>query len=186
MATVVTALTELTVPVPLEPPGSAVQVLVPATAASAAVAVPTASESAVPTPGNEAAPPSSAVVVPSDDALDATELDAAKLHCYQVALELHSLCSTLVASFSNRIVRDQLERASLSVVLNIAEGGGRRSRRDKARFYTIARGSATEVAALMDVLERRRLAPLFALRSGRRLSIRVIQMLTKVDQKLRA
>jgi four helix bundle protein len=125
-------------------------------------------------------------VVPSDHDLDATELDAAKLHCYQVALELHSLCSTLVASFSNRIVRDQLERASLSVVLNIAEGGGRRSRRDKARFYTIARGSATEVAALMDVLERRRLAPVFALRIGRRLSIRVVQMLTKVDQKLRA
>jgi hypothetical protein len=74
----------------------------------------------------EAAPQASAVVVPSDDELDATELNASKLHCYQVALELHSLCSTLVASFSNRIVKDQLERASLSVVLNIAEGGGRR------------------------------------------------------------
>jgi four helix bundle protein len=103
-----------------------------------------------------------------------------------VALELHSLCSTLVASFSNRIVKDQLERASLSVVLNIAEGSGRRSRRDKARFYTSARGSATEVAALMDVLERRHLAPVSSLRNGRRLSIRIIQMLTKVDAKLRA
>jgi hypothetical protein len=141
MAAVVTALTESvesaerTVQVPLEPPGSMAPVLVRATAASAAVAVSTASESAASAPVTEAAPPSSAVVVPSDDALDATELDASKLHCYQVALELHSLCSTLVASFSNRIVRDQLERASLSVVLNIAEGGGRRSRRDKARFY---------------------------------------------------
>jgi len=134
----------------------------------------------------EAAPPSSAVVIPTEAELDVTELDASKLHCYQVALELHSLCSTLVASFANRIVKDQLERASLSVVLNIAEGGGRRSRRDKARFYTIARGSATEVAALMDVLERRHLAPVSAIRNGRRLSIRVIQMLTKVDAKLRA
>ena len=136
--------------------------------------------------GAEAAPPSSAVVIPSDAELDAVELDAAKLHCYQVALELHTLSSVLVASFSNRIVRDQLERASLSVVLNIAEGGGRRSRRDKARFYTMARGSATEVAALMDVLERRHLAPVSAIRNGRRLSIRIVQMLTRVDQKLRA
>jgi hypothetical protein len=82
---------ELTVPVPREPSGSVVQLLVPATAASAAVAVSTVSESAVPAPETEAAPLSSAVLVPSDADLDATELDAAKLHCYQVALELHSL-----------------------------------------------------------------------------------------------
>jgi four helix bundle protein len=84
----------------------------------------------------------------------------------------------------NRIVRDQLERASLSVVLNIAEAGGRRSRRDKARYYAIARGSATEVAALFDVLSMRHLAPASAIRTGRRLAIRVVQMLTRMDQKL--
>ena len=112
------------------------------------------------------------------------ELDAAKLHVYHVALELHCLCSTLVASL-NRIVRDQLERASLSVVLNLAEAGGRRSRRDKARYYSISRGSATEVAALLDVLERRRLAPPASIRSGRRLAIRIVQMLTRMDQRLR-
>jgi hypothetical protein len=67
-------------------------------------------------------------------------LDANRLHVYHVALELHCLCSTLVATL-NRVVKDQLERASLSVVLNIAEAAGRRSRRDKARFYAIARGS---------------------------------------------
>ena len=70
-------------------------------------------------------------------------LDANRLHVYHVALELHCLCSTLAATL-NRIVKDQLERASLSVVLNIAEAAGRRSRRDKARFYAIARGSATD------------------------------------------
>jgi len=111
------------------------------------------------------------------------QLDASKLHCYQVALELHTLCSTLVAVL-NRIVRDQLERASLSVVLNIAEAGGRRSRRDKARFYAMARGSATEVAALLDVLKLRRLAPESSIKTGRRLAIRVIQMLTRMNQAL--
>lgn len=81
-------------------------------------------------------------------ARDEPHLDANRLHVYHVALELHCLCSTLVGTL-NRIVKDQLERASLSVVLNIAEAGGRRSRRDKARYYAIARGSATETAALL-------------------------------------
>ncbi|MGE0452396.1 MAG: four helix bundle protein [Vicinamibacteria bacterium] len=111
------------------------------------------------------------------------QLDANKLHAYNVALELHVHCSTLVGSL-NRIVRDQLERASLSTVLNLAEAGGRRSRRDKSRFYGYARGSATETAALLDVLERRHLASPAAVRSGRRLAIRVIQMVTRIQQRL--
>lgn len=111
------------------------------------------------------------------------QLDANKLHVYAVALELHALCATLVGPLT-RVVRDQLERASLSVVLNTAEAGGRRSRRDKARYYMIARGSATETAALLDVLALRRLAPPAAIRAGRRLAIRVVQMLTRMDQRL--
>lgn len=116
-------------------------------------------------------------------AAEEPQLDANRLHVYAVALELHALCATLVASL-NRIVRDQLERASLSVVLNIAEAGGRRSRRDKARYYMIARGSATEVAALLDVLALRRLASPASIVTGRRLAIRVVQMLTRMDQRL--
>jgi len=38
-----------------------------------------------------------------------------------------------------RVLHDQLERASLSAVLNVAEGAGRHSRRDKRRHYAIAR-----------------------------------------------
>lgn len=121
--------------------------------------------------------------IPDPDPGTEAQLDARKLHCYQVALELHALCSTLVALL-NRILKDQLERASLSVVLNIAEAGGRRSRRDKARFCAIARGSATEVAALLDVLQMRRLASPASLRTARRLAVRVVQMLTRMDQKL--
>lgn len=151
-------------PASVEPPGSPEAVPAQQTAASAAVA-------------------------PSADAAGCTaeepQLDANKLHCYHVALELHVHCSTLVPML-NRIVKDQLERASLSVVLNIAEAGGRHSRRDKARFYAIARGSATEVAALLDVLALRRLAPPGAVVTGRRLAIRCVQMLTRVDQRLRA
>jgi four helix bundle protein len=137
----------------------------------------------VPAPSNDATAASAAVAVFACPSAEEPQLDANRLHVYGVALELHCLCCTLVAQL-NRIVKDQLERASLSVVLNIAEAGGRRSRRDKARFYAIARGSATEVAALLDVLALRRLASPAQIRSGRRLAIRIVQMLTRIDQRL--
>ncbi|MGE0454253.1 MAG: four helix bundle protein [Vicinamibacteria bacterium] len=130
-----------------------------------------------------AAPAAPATAAPTDEASE-PQLDASKLHVYNVAIELHVHCSTLVAML-NRVLKDQLERSSLSVVLNCAEAGGRRSRRDKSRFFSYARGSATETAAILDVLERRRLASPAAVRTGRRLAIRIVQMLTKIDQSLK-
>lgn len=110
-------------------------------------------------------------------------LDAEKLAVYQVALELQVLAGGLVPPH-HRVLHDQLERASLSVVLNIAEGAGRRSRKDKRRFYTMARGSACECAAAVDVLRRRRLTPEGAGQTARTLALRVVQMLTKLDRAL--
>ena len=49
-------------------------------------------------------------------------------------------------------LRDQLQRAVLSVVLNIAEGGAQSSVRAKSKYYRIARASAWEVSAVIDVL----------------------------------
>ena len=48
---------------------------------------------------------------------------------------------------------DQLRRAAVSIPLNIAEGGGRnRESADRARFRAIARGSAMESGALLDII----------------------------------
>ena len=110
-------------------------------------------------------------------------LDAEKLAVYQVALDLQVLASGPVP-LQHRVLHDQLERASLSVILNIAEGAGRRSRKDKRRFYAMARGSACECAAAVDVLRRRRLAPEGACNTARSLALRVVQMLTKLDRAL--
>ena len=49
-------------------------------------------------------------------------------------------------------MKDQLKRASLCVVLNIAEGVGRVSKADKKHFYTMARGSVFECVSMVKVL----------------------------------
>ena len=110
-------------------------------------------------------------------------LDAEKLVVYAVALELQVLCAALVP-VHHRVLQDQLERSSLSCVLNIGESAGRRSRKDKRRFVAIARGSATETAAIIDVLRLRRLAGEGACDAARSLALRVVQMLTKLERAL--
>ncbi len=128
-------------------------------------------------------PPSPAEVETFRPPAPPPALDAEKLVVYRVALELQVLCATLVPAHE-RVLHDQLGRASLSIVLTIAEGAGRRSRRDKRRFYVMARGSAMEVAAGIDVLRIRHLAPERACAEARSLALRVVQMLTKLDRAL--
>ena len=109
--------------------------------------------------------------------------DAEKLDVYRVARAAHAHAVTILAG-EHRILRDQLERASLSVVLNISEGAGRRSRKDKRRHYAIARGSAMECAAAIDVVRVRGLAEASDAAALRALFVRAIQMLTKLDEAL--
>jgi four helix bundle protein len=113
-----------------------------------------------------------------------TRLDFEKLDCYDVALDLMKLSSRIVIK-GHRELRDQLKRASLSILLNCAEGAGRRSGVDKARFYSIARGSAMECAAIVAVLRSLGLAPIGICREARNKLIRIVQMMTKLEKRAR-
>ena len=75
---------------------------------------------------------------------------------------------------------DQLERASTSIVLNIAEGAGKFSPGDKRRYYLSAAGSATECAAAMDILLRLQLVERDVHQTGKALLERVVSMLVKL------
>ncbi|MBM4320580.1 MAG: four helix bundle protein, partial [Deltaproteobacteria bacterium] len=76
-----------------------------------------------------------------------------KLEVYQISLRFLALAvrigATIPAGYPD--LRDQLRRASTSVPVNIAEGSGKTTEPDRQRFYAIARGSAMECAALLDV-----------------------------------
>ena len=76
-----------------------------------------------------------------------------KLNVYQRSLEFIEFVNKIKTSDKIRIdVFNQLERASTSITLNIAEGTGKFTGRDKCRYYDIARGSAVESAACLDIL----------------------------------
>ncbi len=80
---------------------------------------------------------------------DHERLDVYRLSIDYVALS-HRIAKTL--SGMNRSAGDQWLRAAQSIPLNIAEGNGKQSLKDKIRFFAIARGTAMQCASIHDVL----------------------------------
>jgi len=84
--------------------------------------------------------------------------DHEKLQVYQLQLEFLRWVTPLLDEAQQwdagktAEVRRQLDRASLSTLLNIAEGNGKRGQRTRAKFFDDARGSAAETAACLDAL----------------------------------
>ena len=79
--------------------------------------------------------------------------DHEKLEVYREAIAFIAwLSSLLEGTVRTGDVKDQLDRASTSVALNIAEGNGKYASKDRCRFFDIAHGSALECAAGLDIL----------------------------------
>ena len=85
--------------------------------------------------------------------------DHEKLDVYQEAIAFCGWVGEFLTAISAKAAaKDQLDRASTSIPLNIAEGNGKFSAKDRARFFEMARGSALECASCLDVLLVRKLA----------------------------
>jgi four helix bundle protein len=111
--------------------------------------------------------------------------DHEKLDVYQEASAFCGWVGELLSAISAKAAaKDQLDRASTSIPLNIAEGNGKFSPKDRARFLEMARGSALECAACLDVLLVRKLASEEQVVVSKERLARIVQMLIGLLRKL--
>jgi four helix bundle protein len=104
--------------------------------------------------------------------------DHEKSDVYREAIAFCAWAGELLNSIAAKAAaKDQLDRASTSIPLNIAEGNGKFSGKDRARFLEIARGSALECAACLDVLVARKLATPEQIENAKENLARIVQML---------
>ena len=112
------------------------------------------------------------------------KFDHEKLDVYRYELEFIEWVTLLLdeaavsAKGRTREVCDQLDRASLSTLLNTAEGNGKRQRQIRAKFFEDARGSATECAACLDALVAKRIVPVERIVVGKDLLLKIVSMLS--------
>ena len=111
--------------------------------------------------------------------------DHEKLDVYKAALEFvaWSFEASNALSGPHRHARDQLLRSSQSVPQNIAEGNGKRSHADRQRFFEIARGSALESAASLDVLVTCGALSSEDADRGKIILRRIVAMLTRMTER---
>src|SRR6266487_4404485 len=110
--------------------------------------------------------------------------DREKLDVYREAIGFCGWVGEFLSLISAKAAaKDQLDRASTSIPLNIAEGNGKFSARDRARFLEMARGSALDCAACLDVLFVRKLASEAQVAEQKERLARIVQMLIGLLRK---
>jgi four helix bundle protein len=104
--------------------------------------------------------------------------DHEKLEVYREAIALIAWLSELLETLG-RVgdVRDQLDRASTSIALNIAEGNGKFSPKDRCKFFDTAHASALECAAGLDILVAKRKVTPDQIRPGKEQLQGIVRML---------
>ena len=118
-----------------------------------------------------------------------TNFDHERLDVYQLELKFVAWVTVLLvevkatASGLHREVCDQLDRASLSALLNTAEGNGKRQGKMRAKFFDDARGSAVESAACLDALVAKALVATGRVMEGKAMLFRIVGMLTKLVER---
>ena len=104
--------------------------------------------------------------------------DHEKLEVYRDAIAFVAwLSAVLEGAVRVGDVKDQLDRASTSIPLNIAEGNGKYTPKDRCRFFDIAHGSALECAAALDVLVAKTKLTPEQIRPGKERLQKIVRML---------
>ena len=104
--------------------------------------------------------------------------DHEKLRVYQLASEFVEWAGFLLDKINPKIsVCDHIDEASSSIPLNIAEGNGKFTAKDRCKYFDIARGSALECASCLDVLVKRRKITKEEIVDGKQMLHEIVSML---------
>jgi four helix bundle protein len=107
-----------------------------------------------------------------------TVFDHENLRVYQASIKFVAWAANLLERVPGKLsVWDQIDRASISIPLNIAEGNGRFTPSDRCRFFDISRGSAFGCAASLDVLVAKKVDLAAEILDGKELLYGVVSML---------
>lgn len=108
--------------------------------------------------------------------------DHERLDVYRAAIEFIILSDKILEKLpiGRAYLVDQLKRAGSSIALNIAEGAGEYARHEKHRFYRMAKRSATECAAILDIGQQLGLIEAKTIPDARELLFRIVSMLIKM------
>jgi four helix bundle protein len=113
--------------------------------------------------------------------------DHEKLDVYRLAVEFARWSGEVIEGpLSDCTAKslEHLDESSRSIARNIAEGNGKRSTKDRCRFLDIARGSALECAASLDILVARKRLDEGLAWQGKAMLVRIVSMLVKLVDKL--
>jgi four helix bundle protein len=110
------------------------------------------------------------------------QLSHEKLDVYQKAIKFLAIVTRLLESIpkGNQTISDQLKRASISTVLNIAEGAGHPYESKRRNHYAIARGSALECGACLDTCKILEIGNPNYILEGKEVLVHVVAMLSKM------
>jgi four helix bundle protein len=111
--------------------------------------------------------------------------DHEKLIAYQRSIQFVAWAGPLLEGLPVKLaVCDQLDRASTSVPLNIAEGNAKYTAPDRCRYLDSARGSALECAACLDVLVATEKCSSDQIESGKQLLQETVSLLVGLGKSV--
>lgn len=103
-----------------------------------------------------------------------------RLKVYELALLTAKRVPTLVRNWPFYL-SDQVKRALSSIILNIAEGNGRNSPKDRKRFFNIACASAKESASVFDIAQAYNLVSQIEYQKMQDDLLQIVKMLSKLS-----
>ena len=104
--------------------------------------------------------------------------DHEKLVVYQKTLDFVSWLDNILVNVEKKhAVYNQLDRASTSIVLNIPEGNGKYTSKDRCKYFDIARGSALECSGGLDILVAKKILEYDEIKQGKLILKEIVSML---------